>query len=168
MTVQYIPTDSDIETIIRMGSRGMNLDMIATAVGVDESTLRVNKHTYKAYTLAFTNVIEQVAEAALTRALEGAHEDNALRIFILKTRARWKDHSYIHSKNIKGNYSEKKAKIDGMLANGELSIENYQKLSNAFTEQYKVDEHETRLKAVEDRLNAGKSNAKENNQNESN
>lgn len=154
----YIPTEDDKKTIRKMASCALNLETIAARIGVTAKTLRVNPEMHAIYTEEYSKVLEEIAASSLNRARSGNAEDNALRIFFLKTKARWKDHSYLSAKDFKGSFSEKKGKLDEMLADGDLSIENYQRLSSSITEQYKVDEYETRLRAVEDIIKTGNKN----------
>lgn len=150
MREAYIPSAIDIDTVKRMASNGMNLDMIAKAIGVHETTLWRNKQLKTIYNQEFAKAIDKVAECALSKAMDG--EDAGLMIFILKTRARWKEHTFIELDDFKGDYAEKKIAIDEAFREGRLSVENYEKLSKSLTDQYQVDEHEQRLSLVEKAL----------------
>lgn len=152
MTAKYIPTDEHKAIIKRMAGKALNLTAIGAAIGVDPTTLRNNPEARAIYTKEYNGIVEDIAESALNRARSGDSEDNALRIFFLKTRARWRDQSYIDAPNFRGTYEQKKTEIDDLLSNGFLSIEDYQKLSSSITDQYKNEEHEVRLRAVEELL----------------
>lgn len=150
MREAYIPSAIDIDTVKRMASHGMNLDMIAKAIGVHETTLWRNKQLKTIYNQEFAKAIDKVAECALSKAMDG--EDAGLMIFILKTRARWKEHTFVELDDFKGDYADKKIAIDEAFREGRLSVESYEKLSKALTDQYQVDEHEQRLSLVEKAL----------------
>lgn len=150
MQQAYIPSQVDIDTVKRMAAHGMNLDTIAKALGIHETTLWRNPQLKKIYNQEYAKSFDKVAECALSKALQG--EDSALMIFILKTRARWKEHTFIELDDFTGDYSDKKLAIDEAFREGRLSVENYEKLSKSLTDQYQVNEHEQRLSLVEKAL----------------
>jgi len=135
------------DTVRRMAGHGMNLEMVAAALGVCEKTFINCKELHDIYKLAQIEVIEKIGDALLTKAAE--EKDNVLMIFALKTRGRWREQSFITLDDFEGSYADKKKCVDEALREGRLSVENYQKISQAIADQYKTEEMEVRLAKIE-------------------
>jgi len=82
----YKPSDADRYSVQVLRACGMKHETIAQCLGVALGTLQ--KHYKAELESAGEAVIAKVAEGVIRRALEG---DNTCSLFVLKTRAGWKD-----------------------------------------------------------------------------
>jgi hypothetical protein len=147
MMTEFIPSEEQLEVIKNMASHGMRQLDIAAAIGISDRTLRDNKECSKVYHESFADGISKVAASVYRRALE--QDDPILQMFVLKTKAQWREHSYARLDRFKGTTQEKKEAVEEAFRNGDLSIESYQKLTAALTEWFKVEELDARLVKLE-------------------
>jgi len=145
----FIVNDQHKETVKRMAGNGLNMNMVATAIGCCEKTLRTTPELLSIYHDSYVKQFEEVGESLINRALAGEEGSDKLLMFLANTRLRWSKDQFTADVELKGSYAEKKVQLDDYLANKTIDINEYQKLSNTICEQYKVDEHEQRLTALE-------------------
>lgn len=152
MTV-YI-TDQQKKIVERMATNGMNLNIIAIALGCAERTLYYKKDVMEIYHKAFAQKCEKIGEAIFTRALrKGSDKDTGaskLLMFIANTRLGWSNPNVMPDLDFTDkNYVQSKRHLQELLRDKKISTKMYRELSATLIEEFKVDEHEQRLTALE-------------------
>ena len=156
MPAEFIPTDEQKEVVKRMASHGLNLDMVATALGVSDRTLIRNPELKTIYNQAYIIPLEEIAKTMYEKAKEG---DAKVLTLIAATRLGWTKGNKLTDEEFKGDYNQKKTVLDQALREGRICISDYQRMVDSITKQYQVDEHEQRLTALEKAIEQGQNTA---------
>jgi hypothetical protein len=139
--------------IKKMASAGMNLDFIADAIGTTARTMQKDSEIKKIYNDAYTDIIVKIGESLLARAQE-PQADSTLLIFVMKTRAKWKEDKAVKMEGFEGDMVKKLETLDQHLREGLISEETYARLTSSLVSRWKAEEHESRLLAVEQAIAA--------------
>jgi hypothetical protein len=146
MSIEFVPTPDQIDVIKRMASHGLNRDMVAKALGINERTLIRNKEIKELYNQAYTAPLEEIAKTMYEKAMAG---DPKVLTLVAATRLGWTKGNKLEDEEFTGDYTQKKAAIDQALRDGRICISDYQRMVDSITKQYQVDEHDRRLTALE-------------------
>ena len=76
--------------------------------------------------------------------------DPKVLTLVAATRLGWTKGNKLEDEEFTGDYQQKKDAVDQALREGRLCISDYQRMVDSITKQYQVDEHEKRLKALEE------------------
>lgn len=134
----YKATPKEEKIIARMAANGLDIQMICDYLGICIQTFETHPELQAIYRKNFSGLVEKVAQTLIQKALET--QDNILMMFLMKTRGKWSEQSYVKFNEFEGDYYTKKSAIDTAFKQGRISIENYCKLSGSLTDQFKVDE----------------------------
>jgi hypothetical protein len=149
MTKAIVITDEMLEKTRDLAKAGVKSEFIAADLGMSEPTFFSKPALMKVYHKELAKISKLVCGSLIQKAREG---DTTSQIFIAKTRARWGTQSYIKMDKFKGDYKQKMKAIDEVFKAGVMNVNNYIGLSRTLTDQFRVDEQETRFRALEEKM----------------
>lgn len=133
-------TEETKATIERMAEHGLGMRAVATAIGCHRNTIRNNKELYAIYQKSLSETRKNIAKTAIERALAGGDEretaSTKMLMFLINTRFRFTDIK------LEGSYEEKMQQLQNHLADNEITLNEYAKLSETLCKQYQVEEIE--------------------------
>jgi hypothetical protein len=140
-----------------MARVGINQALICKALNVDDKTMRRNELANRTFWDNKMQGVENVLTNLVQSATSGDDKDNSLKIFFAKTQARWSEHHFVKCKGFsKLSFLEQKKILDDKLEEGDISVENYQKLVGTITSAHNAIDQEKRIAALEAKIGQAK------------
>lgn len=142
-------TEKNKALIEELAKCGVTTYTLSQSLGISETTLRSNKEAMELFNRVQSKVIGKVAKSLLQKALDG---NVAAMVFLLKTRGRWSEQTFIKIEDFKGDYEKKRKAIEKAFNKGFISVETYTSLTNTLNSEFKNVEQEERIKAIEKKV----------------
>jgi hypothetical protein len=144
-----IVTDEMIATTKDLAKNGIKIEFIVERLRMSVPTFYSKPDLVQAYHDELNASTQEIASALQKKAKEG---DTTAQIFWLKSRGRWTTQDYIKMEKFEGDYKQKMQTIDEVFKAGVMNVNNYIGLSRTLTDQFRVDEQETRFRALEEKM----------------
>jgi len=152
MTVIF--TDLQKETCARMAANGLNMGMVAIALGTNLRTFYRHPELLSIYREHYIKTMDKVAYNLVERACSDHADSSKLMMYLGNIRMNWGKDQFTPDIDLTGTYKEQKVQLKQLLSDKEITIKQYSELSTTLNDDYKIEEMEEIKKRLDELENS--------------